>query len=71
MTKQEIATIPTGEKNAVKVTLVTRDEQHFVDIRHIFKDDLGNWIFTKKGLHVPPDVAKAISLAINDALKRC
>lgn len=71
MTKKEIAIIPTGEKNAVKVTLVARDEKYFIDVRHIFKDDFGAWIHTKKGIHVPPDIAKAVSLAIGDALKQC
>ena len=70
MTKKEIAIIPTGEKNAIKVTVVAHDEKYFIDIRHVFKDDFGKWIHTKKGLHVTPDIAKAINLAIIDGLKQ-
>jgi len=70
MTKKEIATIPTGEKNAIRVQLVTRDEQYFIDVRHIFKDDFGKWIFTKKGVHMPPDIANGVLLAIEEALKQ-
>jgi len=70
MTKKEIATIPTGEKNAIKVTLAAHDEKYFIDVRHIFKDDFGKWIFTKKGVHMSPDVAKGVTLAIEEALKQ-
>lgn len=68
MTKQEIAVIPTGEKNAIKVTLVAHDEKYFVDIRHIFKDDSGKWIHTKKGIHVPVDIALKVEEALKEAL---
>ena len=71
MTKKEIATIPTGEKSAVKVTLVAQDGKFRIDVRHMFKDDFDKWLHTKKGIHVHPDVATAIVLAINKALEEC
>jgi len=76
MTKKEIATIPTGEKNAIRVQLVARDETivskglYFIDVRHIFKDDFGKWIFTKKGVHMTPVVAYDVNKAIAEALKQ-
>ena len=76
MTKKEIATIPTGEKNAIRVQLVTRDETlvskalHFIDVRHIFKGDSDEWIFTKKGIHMSLDVAKEVTIALANALKQ-
>lgn len=69
MVKKEIAVIPTGEKNAIKVTLVERDEKFFVDVRHMFKNELGVWIHTKKGLHMTPEVTAGVKLAMEGALK--
>ena len=69
MEKIEVETISTGERSSVKVTIVVRDEEFFIDARHMFKDDFGHWLHTKKGLHVTLEVAEQVCIVLAQAIK--